>query len=135
MEVRFTKEFEKSMKRLIWRERLSWVNPAEYGRKIKYFVQRGRKGYSDPDIWNANDHIARTVLAFLDHSATCKMAGYPMGLSEKKWDLYKAEIKWLMEFHLNGDEVPIEVLKSEAHQKRLKRAQKIFGQYWQSLWD
>jgi hypothetical protein len=135
MEVKFTKGFEKSMKRMIWRQRLRYINPVEYKDNIKHFIQRGRRGYSDADIWNANDHIARTVLAFLKHNETCKMAGYPMGLTEKKWDDYKTEMKWLMEIHLERHDLPIEVLKSESHQKRLKRAQRIFGQYWWNLWD
>lgn len=135
MKIVTTREFEKSLKRLIRREQFAFINPAEYYRKIKWFIQRGVRGYSDCDLWNANDHIARTVLAFLEHNEKCKMAGYPMGLTEKKWENYKAEIKWLMELELNRQDVPIEVLKSESHRKRCAKANRIFGRYWAALWD
>jgi hypothetical protein len=133
MKVVFTDEFKKSLKQLVWRERLSCVNPAEYYRNIKWFIQRGRRGYSDCDLWNTNNHIAEAVIAYLDHNAQCKMAGYPPDLTEKKWEHHKAEICWLMQQQLCRD-TPVEVLRSDAYQKRLASAQRIFGQYWQSLW-
>lgn len=134
MKVTFSDEFFKSMRRLAWRHRLRWINPAEYYRNIKWFIQRGRRGYSDADIWNADQHIAETVVAFLDYHDKYGM-GYPMGLTEKKWNSHKAELRWLMEQHQKPFEVPVEVLKTEAYQKRYARAQRIFGRYWQALWD
>lgn len=134
MKVSFGPDFAKSLRRLIWRERLKWINPAEYYRNIKWFIQRGRKGYSDADIWNADTHIANTVLAFLDYSDKYGHS-YPMGLTEKKWDEHKGELRWLMNEHLEKYNTPYEVIKTDAYQKRYARAQRIFSRYWQTLWD
>lgn len=136
MKVEFTPEFEKSLKRLVWSERTRYINPKQWYREVKWFIQRGRRGYSDRDLWNTNDYIARAVLAFFEHTEECILEGYPTGLTDKRWDKYKAEIKWLMEQELAeiGD-VPTEVLASEAYQKRRKKARRIFGEYWDTLWD
>lgn len=131
MEVNFSKEFEKSMNRAIWHERLAFINPAEWYRSVKWFIQRGRRGYSDCDLWNANDHIARTVLAFFDN---VEKTGIPMGVSEKQWEYYQTEIRWLMNEHIHND-THIAVIKTEAYKKRYAKAQWIFGTYWQALWD
>ncbi len=135
MKIETTPEFEKSLKRLVLRERFALINPAEYWRKTKWFIQRGRRGYCDADIWNANDHIARTVLAFLEHNTTCKMAGYPADLTPRKWSFIQKEIRWLMEEHLELHDTPIEVLTTKRYRDRYKRANKYFGQYWGALWD
>jgi hypothetical protein len=135
MEVKFAPGFEKSLKRLFWRERLAPLNPKTYYRKARHYIQRARRGYGDEDLWNANDHIARVVLAFLDHAETCEMAGYPMGLSEKTWDKYKAEIRWLMNEQLERFDTPVETMMTDAYKARMKKANRLFGDYWQALWD
>lgn len=135
MKVVTTPEFEKDLKRMFWRQRLAPINPKTYYRYIKHFIQRGRRGYSDADLWNANDHIARIVIAFLDHTENCPMSGYPANLTEKKWNDYKAELRWLMQQELDMFETEPEVMATEAYQTRMKKASRLFGEYWQSLWD
>lgn len=131
MKVEFGPEFEASLKRMVWEERLAPINPAHWYRSVRWFVQRGRRGYSDMDLWDVNDHIARCVIAFMD----MPHHGYPMGLTEKKWDEYKTEIRWLMEQQLNSWDIEPEVALSGSYQDRIKRANKLFGKYWQALWD
>jgi hypothetical protein len=135
MKIKYTPEFEKSLKKLMFMERWSFVNPFEYARKTKWFIQRGRRGYSDMDLWNCNDYLATAVIAFLDHTETCGASGYPMNLTKNRWEKYKVEIRWLMEEHLEVRDTPIEVVISDSYQKRIKKARKIFGEYWQALWD
>lgn len=33
----------------------------DWYREIKWFIQRGSRGYSDSDIWNINDTLARLI--------------------------------------------------------------------------
>lgn len=52
-----------------WRYRLTrpfwWAwhnyNPRELRRKVRWGVQRWRRGYSDLDVWNADHHLARII--------------------------------------------------------------------------
>lgn len=130
MKIIYTPEFEQSLKRLIRRERWSFVNPFEYRRRIKRFIQRGKRGYSDADLWNADQHIAETALAFLRKETM----GIPYGLTEKKWEQYRTEMIWLMEESLDLNNTPAKDTTSDEYLKRYKKAKKIFGDYWTALW-
>lgn len=103
--------------------------------EAKYFIQRGRRGYSDRDLWNLNDHIARQVLAFLDSNRM----SVPFGMSEKESLKRETEIRWLMEEHLNqwGEDGAITTGRwsDPAYRKRVERANRLFGKYWMSMWD
>ena len=52
--------------------------------EIKYFFQRGYKGYSDRDVWSADYYIAKTVSKIITQ-LNKKKNGYPYGLSTKEW--------------------------------------------------
>ena len=99
-------------------------------REIKWGFQRAKRGYSDADLWNANDTIAKIVLAFIE----INQGSYPMGYTEKQSEKRKDEIIWLMTEHLS-DETPIKERITPEYQKRFKKACKIFGEDWMGLWD
>ena len=130
MKVKYGPDFIKSLKRLLWFERTKFVNPKEWYRQIKWFIQRGKRGYSDQDLWNADSHIARTVLAFIEMNRM----GYPMGLTEKRWAKILEEIKWLMQ-EVDSSTPDYELMKTEAYQTRYKKANALFAKYWHNMWD
>ena len=99
-------------------------------REIKWVFQRAKRGYSDADLWGADHTIAKIVLAFIEIS----QSGYPIGYTEKQWQKRKDEMKWLMNEHLS-DETPFKERMIPEYQKRFKKACKIFGEDWMTLWD
>ena len=135
MKIEFSPEFDKSLRRMIWFERTRWINPKQWYRETKWFIQRGRRGYSERDLWNLSDHIARSVIAFLDMPRMSIVGWDGTDKGEPKAKAIEAEIRWLMEQTLEGWDVEPEVVLSEAYQERMKRARIIFGNYWQALWD
>lgn len=129
-----------------WWQRTWWpiwrffhnYGPRALFQEAKYFIQRGRRGYSDRDLWNANSHIARTVLAFLANggkagvpSIFCK-EGETWEKSMARWRKVETEIGWLMEDYLEDD---LSKWGDQNYQKRWDRANRLFGKYWMSLWD
>ena len=135
MKVEFAPEFEKSLRKLILAERLAPINPKEWYRKTKYFIQRGRRGYSNQDLWGAYYHIGNTVIAFAEFQKK-HGAGYPMGLkSMKEWNKILDEIVWYMHEVMENTDTPIEVLSSKKYQDRCKKANALFAKYWQNMWD
>ena len=115
--------------------------PRQLYREAKYFIQRGRRGYSDRDLWNANHHIARTTLTFLDMGG---MHGVPGSFSQdgepwektlERWHKVESEIRWLMAEHLDDDVTRWEKWGAPEHRKRVERANRLFGKYWMTLWD
>lgn len=112
--------------------------------EAKYFIQRGRRGYSDRDLWDLNYHMARQVLAFLDTNRVgLTFGGFHPDEDDaktvKRHRRVEAEIRWLMEQEIAYYEVwPdgfFEAGRSPEYQARLKRANRLFGQHWMSLWD
>lgn len=61
-----------------------WEVVGEYYRLTKWFVQRGRRGYSDRDVWGWCDYMARVNVAALRHLAKSKM-GHPIGMTMPSW--------------------------------------------------
>ena len=134
MKVKYGPEFEKSLKRVLWFERTRHFNPKEYYRQIKWFIQRGRRGYSDQDLWGAYHHIASTVDAFVDYNLRYGH-GYPVNLTNKSWNKILKEIQWYMREVSETTDTPYEVYSTEKYKQRCEKANALFAQYWQHLWD
>ena len=55
--------------------------PGDTYRAIKWFIQRGKRGYSDSDVWNLEYHIAKVMIGALKdlkkqvHGVPCGMSG------------------------------------------------------------
>lgn len=117
-----------------------WFGPRALYMEAKYFIQRGRRGYSDRDLWNANYHIARTVLAFLDSPRMGLQFwdgdfNKPHEWQEEHHSKIETEIRWLLEEFIHDDIEQWEKWGDADHQKRVARANRLFGKYWMSLWD
>lgn len=54
-------------------------------REIKWFWQRGKRGYSDRDVWNMDDWFLDTIIPMLKKLKTIKH-GYPANLTPEEWD-------------------------------------------------
>lgn len=67
-----------------WKEKL---NPDNYYRAIKYFCQRGWRGYADCDFWDANSYLESNILGVMTELKKYKH-GYPFGLCTCKKDEY-----------------------------------------------
>ena len=50
-------------------------------RRIKYFFQRGIRGWADEDIWNFDDYLARIIIDGL-----LKLKGTQLGCPSDMWD-------------------------------------------------
>lgn len=111
----------------------------EIYRKIKKFIQRGQRGWSDEDTWSFDYYLAEVI------SGGCKYLtdnshSYPDGLTEKKWKRILNKISEISEvnrventlFNLPNEEF-IDEVKS-AHKKQ-KEALELFIKHFNDLWD
>ena len=55
-------------------------------KKIKWFFQRGFRGYSDKDIWNIDKWFLNTIIPMLKQLKKEKN-GYPIYMTEQQWDI------------------------------------------------
>ena len=111
------------------------------------------------DTWSMDHTLAHIVLPMLVQLKATNH-GYPSGLTEKKWDGIMDEMIWAFEQKLRdnweGDyyeyrELGMEEDKGDnqfglklvwedeegraAHQKRMTNGFKLFGKYYENLWD
>lgn len=54
-------------------------------RNIKWFFQRGFRGYSDNDVWDMDGWFLSVIVPMLKQLKETKH-GYPCNLTEKEWD-------------------------------------------------
>lgn len=57
----------------------------ELHNNVKWFVQRGRRGYSDRDVWAIDWYLVSWLPQALEDIKSTKM-GYPAGMTEKRWN-------------------------------------------------
>lgn len=54
-------------------------------RNIKWFIQRGIRGYSDQDIWGIDYWFIKTIIPMLKQLKETKH-GYPCDMTEEQWE-------------------------------------------------
>ena len=99
--------------------------------EIKYFFQRGWRGYSDKDFWNAEDHLSYIICEACE---TLRVRG--MGIpskyeTEDEWHQVLEEIKHGFKLYKDHhyEEDP------EKWEKPLARSFKLLEENFGFLWD
>lgn len=143
---------------MVWEQRLTrWqkiyypcyrfankFNPKDNYREVKYFIQRGKRGYSDRDTWNVDYYLTKTLPGMLRALADQKH-GYPIDWEPRKWEKHLRKAADDIEAHCRFEE-EVDFPKTKKAQgkyfKDLKIAQDrtISGMEWVSshffnLWD
>lgn len=132
-------------------------------KNIKWFIQRGIRGYSDQDIWGMDYWFIETIIPMLKQLKNTKH-GYPCNMTEEQWEkeldnmiYYFEEIdenkcseknefeedfqKTIWEnYDKNKDEIrekwiqrEYEISDYRTHMK--DKAFKLFSKYFWNLWD
>ena len=125
----------------------SWNFPKNWYYEIKFFIQRGRRGWSDRDVWSLDNYFADVISQGVDHlRKNCH--GYPSNLSDKEWNSILETISEGFKLSVTiDDDLFIEDCKNDSltndqiREKYKERVEKIskafdlFKEYFRSLWD
>jgi len=126
-------------------------------RRIKYFIQRGRRGYSDEDLWDFDSYLSSMIAPALRHLAK-KSFGCPSDLYDKdkkndechRWKEILEEmaqgfdavrsLKGTGILHYEKqDNGALKITVDENRQKNLSdkfnKGMQLFSQYFLGLWD
>jgi len=121
--------------------------------EIKYFIQRGRRGYSDRDLWSFDSYLCDIIPPAVRHLK--QGTGCPSELWDKKakndechkWDetleeiaqgfeaakeIANPKLRWVEK---DKWEQEVDVLKYEQLNKKYNRAMDLFKKHFLSLWD
>jgi hypothetical protein len=112
---------------------------------IKYFIQRGIRGYSDRDVWDFNDYLAGVI-----SGGTRKLAkdpiGHPVSLdSAEEWSNMLTRIASAFETFPKEIDLWVEDCKSmgpdnaraaeEVRMKKTEEGMLLFVKYFAAMWD
>ena len=112
-----------------------WTIVEESYYRVKWFIQRGYKGYADCDVWSLDDYLLKWLPSALRELKETKHS-YPCDLTPEQWDEalelmiggLKAEKKWTdMEW---DTEEQREALKSYG-----ELGMTLFKERFHDLWD
>lgn len=60
-----------------WRHE-GWLNPRDWYHSVKWFIQRGRRGWSDRDVWGFDTYLARVIAEGVEHLIETKHGYQPI---------------------------------------------------------
>lgn len=100
MDVKFTKSFWKSLNRMVWLQRTYWLRPRTYKRIIKTFIQRGRRGWADEDVWNLHSYYSKVIAESMRHlkdnhmGVSSAIMGNPFNPPKRKLTIEEGDKIW-----------------------------------------
>jgi len=106
----------------------------EIYRKIKKFIQRGKRGWSDEDTWDFDNYLSEVISGGCKHLAN-NLNSYPNGLTEKKWKEILLSISDNIMGTEKADGMNIKYDDYKELEKRQKEALKLLTKYYLDLWD
>jgi len=115
----------------------------DYGRQVKWFWQRGTRGWADQDAWGWYSHHSVMMVGVLQYLRKYKH-GYPIGLTPGKWakKLKAMEEGFQAAIDEENDVTSYKKLPMKEYRKLIfKRRRKLmlglkyFRAHYYSLWD
>jgi len=125
-------------------------------KEIKWFIQRGRRGWSDRDNWGACSHLSNVIIGMVENLQK-NHCGCPADLYDgtaknnecHKWDEILEEIKQGFKAHQEIENTGRSVQwnkkdgiykteltnKHEQLAKKFDRGMELFAKYFMNLWD
>lgn len=112
-----------------------WEIAGELYRHIKWFCQRGYRGYADCDVWSLDWYLCSWMPAALDELVANK-TGHPCGMTPELWIV---RLNRMRDGFLSAREVSemnfSTTEQAQILQKRMDKGLKMFTRYFLSLWD
>lgn len=105
---------------------------------VKSFLQRGKRGWSDGDVWGLSHYLSKTIAETVAHLKETNH-GYPCGLTEGKWIDILNEISRTFELAKRMDENELYYIKSIRQRKKWQKTvdgiNKTYGSHDRCMTD
>jgi hypothetical protein len=114
-----------------------WIIPGEAYRRVKWFVQRGWRGYSDRDTWSIDWFLMRILPNMIDELRK-NTHGCPVDLTPEKWDEILATIATGFRANMrlmDLDYDPENPIQKKCLTEQSDKAFRLFVRHFHSLWD
>lgn len=113
-------------------------------RDIKYFIQRGRRGWSDRDIWSLDYYLStvviQSVLRLIEIHHGCPQEFFNEKKKGKECEKWVVILKQIVEgFEANQKLMDLDYELHSKEEKKLKdkwkKGSELFIKHYNSLWD
>lgn len=101
---------------------------------VEEWWQRRTIGYAYVEAWNLCDYLARYALPRVRHIRDEHMA-YPLDVTPEKWQTILDDIVYALEVKVGWDFGDGSQGLDFEDDPRYQRGLKLFGEWWQHLWD
>ncbi len=110
---------------------------------LKWFIQRGRRGWADCDVWSFDTYLASVIAGGVKHLKEIEH-GHPADITRERWHEILNDIIFAFEALKDQPFVPpvweprfepYPFSMPEDLYDRIKRGQALFAEYFQGLWD
>lgn len=111
-----------------------FFSPSSYYKPVKWFLQRGWRGYADSDVWSIDAYLCEFMPQALEDLKLDP--GYPCGLGEKKWNAILDDIsEGFRAAYTLADYAYETDTQRENLEKIQKKGLKLFVKYFNNLWN
>lgn len=107
--------------------------PQDRIREIKWFIQRGRRGWADEDLWSLNYYLSDWMPNALEQLKKTKNS-YPGNLTVKKWNKILDQMIEGFEASIKKDDT-VDIKEYKQLDKIQKKGLQLFVDYYDDLWD
>jgi len=112
-----------------------WYFFKDLPNNIKWFFQRGWRGYADCDVWNFDCYFLSIAIPALKMFKS-EMSGHPHVLTYEEW---KNIIQEIIDGFEAGEKARDEIIADENDLKKLnkkfKKATNLFAKWFWHFWD
>lgn len=122
---------------VLWPTERFWENVTSIPRKIKWFIQRGRRGWADCDLWSLDEYLAQWL-----PDALLKLKedvhGWPEGPDCPTFESWQQILVEMADGFKAEQELGEGILDEKERDKINKRKEKglnLFVKYFSALWD
>jgi len=156
-ETSFPYRMYKRVYRLIWNN--FYIN--DMWRDILAFIQRGKRGWANRDVWGFGKHLSKIILEGLKHLKQYQN-GHPGDLTEEQWidilnqiiytfetayDIWDGDVYYMalhewdekryqeMLTYSKTKDAGIKKILNKKEARELEEGFKLFNKYFFSLWD
>lgn len=120
--------------KVLWPLERAWDWIRDIPRKIKFFIQRGKRGYSDRDVWNLHHYLSDVIAGSVRQLRDTTMS-YPMGTTSNEWSKTLTKMANGFEAGEKSLDLSYQKRKRERLTKEFVKALTLFCTRFFDLWD
>ena len=117
---------------------LRWLDFPYHFKRVKWFIQRGSRGYADCDWWALSYNLTKVILPMLKQMREHSMSypGYGQASTPEKWDALFDEMIEGFELAIRIDDYNFETPDQiKVDVKIFEKKMKVFIKWYFHLWD